>query len=92
LRPNAFAEVTFTDPDTVQKVVVPAEAVVTDGQTAVVFVRQEVKPGHFRFSKRVVVPGRSRDGRTEIQTGLKPGETFVSRGAILLLNALDLES
>jgi membrane fusion protein, heavy metal efflux system len=91
LRPNAFAEVSFIEADKTPRVVVPAESVVTDGQNTVVFVRAEVSPGHYRFTRRQVHLGRSRAGRTEILDGLTPGETFVTRGALLLLNALDLE-
>ena len=34
--------------------------------------------------------GRNREGRTEILSGLAAGEIFVSRGALLILNAIDL--
>jgi cobalt-zinc-cadmium efflux system membrane fusion protein len=91
LRPNAFAEVSFVDADRTQHVVVPSEAVVTDGQTSVVFVREERQPNRYRFLRRQVRTGRSRGGRTELLDGLAPGETYVTHGALLLLNALDLE-
>jgi cobalt-zinc-cadmium efflux system membrane fusion protein len=91
LRPNAFVQVGFVEADGTPRVVVPSDAIVTDGQESVIFVRLEKRPGEFHFIRRDVRVGRSRDGRTEIVTGLEPGETFVSRGAILLLNALDLQ-
>jgi multidrug efflux pump subunit AcrA (membrane-fusion protein) len=69
-------------------VVVEAEAVVTDDQRSFVFV---VDPDHpERFERRAVVPGRQRAGKVELLSGLEPGETYVVRGAILLLNAVDL--
>lgn len=90
LRPNAFARVTFHGTGGEPRVLVPAEAVVTDGQNAVVFVRTEAAPGQYRFERRTARVGRSRDGKTEVLEGLRPGEIFVARGALLLLNALDL--
>jgi len=87
LRPNAFVQVAFaTDgPDRVQ---VPSEAVVTDDQRSFVFVRVPSKPQ--RLERRPVSLGRHRQGQVEIVDGLSPGETFVSKGALLLLNAVDL--
>jgi cobalt-zinc-cadmium efflux system membrane fusion protein len=66
---------------------VPAEAVVSDGLTAVVFVESE--PGVFR--RREVTAGRRTAGKVELLSGVRPGERVVVRGALLLLNALDLE-
>ena len=40
--------------------------------------------------RREVRVGRQRDGRVEIAAGLAPGESYVEKGAILLLNAVDL--
>jgi membrane fusion protein, heavy metal efflux system len=87
LRPNAFVQVSFT-PSEQKHVVVPAEAVVTDDQESFVFVRGSGSPDS--LERREVVPGRQRRGRIEIASGLAPGETYVTKGAILLLNAIDL--
>jgi cobalt-zinc-cadmium efflux system membrane fusion protein len=95
LRPNAFAQVTFpADAVTASQhlVVVPSEAVVTDDQKSVVFVRKAAAGGKTRLERREVQPGRMREGRTEIVSGLGVGESYVARGALLLLNALDLAS
>ncbi len=89
LRPNAFAQVTFTAQGE-PRVVVPTEAVVTDDQKSVVFVSAVGPKGTTRLERRPVQVGRARDGLTEIRSGLAPGETFVSKGALLLLNALDV--
>jgi membrane fusion protein, heavy metal efflux system len=88
LRPNAFAQVTFLPPP-ISRVVVATEAVVSDGQQPVAFVRIEDGSSH-RFERRPVRVGRTRGGKTEILEGLKPGESYVERGALLLLNAIDL--
>ena len=66
---------------------VPTDAVVSDGLQSVVFV--QTAPGRFRRTE--VTVGRQRDGVTEIRGGLTAGERVVSRGALLLLNALSVE-
>jgi len=93
LRPNAFAQVTFAAADAGEKrVVVPAEAIVTDDQKSVVFVKRELPGGATRLERREVMVGRIRDDKAEVVSGLADGETYVARGALLLLNALDLAS
>ena len=89
LRPNAFVQVTFAT-QAAPGVQVPSEAVVTDDQKAIVFVKTGGSDKQSRLERREVRIGRSREGRTEIASGLAVGETFVSRGALLLLNALDI--
>lgn len=85
LRPNAFVQVVFAAGDE-SPIVVPAEAVVTDDQQSFVFVRGADDV----LQRREVALGRQRAGRVEIARGLSPGDTYVTRGAILLLNAVDL--
>lgn len=88
LRPNGFVEVVI-HPDAAQQLVrVPDAALVTQGTRSVVFV--STSPG--RLEPRPVQLGRRRDGETEIRGGLDAGSRFVSRGALLLLNQLDLSS
>jgi cobalt-zinc-cadmium efflux system membrane fusion protein len=89
LRPNAFARVIFP-PASHQLVVVPSEAVVTDDDKSVVFVKQSESGGSTTIHKRTVQLGRSRDGKVELLSGLQAGETYVSKGALLILNAIDL--
>ena len=85
LRPNAFVQVSFAAGGDAQ-VVVPAEAVVTDDQQSFVFVRGAGDA----LQRREVALGRQRAGQVEIVRGLSPGETYVTKGALLLLNAVDL--
>lgn len=87
LRPNAYVDLTFAPRGGAFVVHVPAEAVVSDGAASVVFV--ETKPGVFR--RRAVQVGRQTKEKTEITTGLAAGERVVTTGALLLLNALDVE-
>lgn len=88
LRPNGFVEVVITPDLDTHVVKVPDAAVVTQGNRSVVFVA--TSPG--RLEPRQVQPGRRRDGETEIREGLTEGTRYVSRGAILLLNQVDLSS
>ncbi len=87
LRPNAFVDVELQSDPTQKRVRVPAEAVVTDGQNSVVFVSR----GDGKLERVKVMPGRQRGGEIELRSGLEPGARYVSKGAILLLNQLELE-
>jgi cobalt-zinc-cadmium efflux system membrane fusion protein len=86
LRPNAYVEMTFPPRGDGPVVQVPADAVVSDGAEAVVFV--ETAPGTFR--RRHVQLGRQSRDKVEIASGLKAGERVVVTGALLLLNAIDI--
>lgn len=89
MRPNAFVEAHFAaGSKTVKSVLrVPSASVVSDGMESAVFV--QIAPGHFKRTE--VALGRQHHGLTEIRAGLKEGQRVVSRGALLLLNAIDLE-
>jgi multidrug efflux pump subunit AcrA (membrane-fusion protein) len=88
LRPNGFAQVVPL-PDPTKKVVrVPDGALVTRGSGMVVFV--VTPPG--RLEPHAIKIGRRRDGESEVRDGLAPGTRYISRGAILLLNQVDLAS
>jgi cobalt-zinc-cadmium efflux system membrane fusion protein len=86
LRPNAFVEVTLAADPSRRRVRVPGEAVVSDGKRSVVFVTHDAG----RLERVPVTVGRRRDGEVELQDGLAPGTRYVAKGAILLLNQLDL--
>jgi cobalt-zinc-cadmium efflux system membrane fusion protein len=88
LRPNAFVEVLpLADPNA-KGLKVPDTAVVTDGNRSLVFVAKAAG----RLEPVQVVPGRRRDGEVEIRSGLSPGARYVSRGALLLLNQVELSN
>jgi cobalt-zinc-cadmium efflux system membrane fusion protein len=86
LRPNAMAEVVFRPSSEQKRVRIPSEAVVTDGPRRVVFLARE--GGHLDRTR--VTVGRERDGETEILSGLHVGERYVAKGALLLLNQIEL--
>ena len=87
LRPNAFVDVEIQSDPSQKRIRVPAEAVVTDGQSSVVFISR----GEGQLERVTVTPGRQRSGEVELRSGLDPGSRYVSKGAILLLNQLTLE-
>jgi cobalt-zinc-cadmium efflux system membrane fusion protein len=62
--------------------VVPVEAVVRDGETAVVWVEREP----LLFSRRKIKVGLERDGRVQVLEGIKAGEQVVGRGAVFVDN------
>ena len=86
LRPNAFVEVVPNPIGSVKRIRIPDSAVVSEGTKSVVFVAR----GPGRLEPVEVVTGRRRDGEVEIRSGLAVGTRFVSKGALLLLNQVDL--
>jgi len=88
LRPNSFVDVELQPDPTVKRVRVPAEAVVTEGQRSMVFVAR----GTGKLERVPVTIGRQREGEVELRSGLEPGTRYVGKGAILLLNQLDLSN
>jgi cobalt-zinc-cadmium efflux system membrane fusion protein len=86
LRPNGYVDVTLGVDTTARWVRVPSEAVVTEGEQSVVFVQRDAQT----LVRVPVTLGRTRDGQVEIRSGLEAGTTYVSKGALLLLNQVDL--
>lgn len=87
LRPHQYVETTFAESGTDRVLLVPSAAVVTDGSRSVVFV--ETAPNILK--RRQVRLGRQAKEKTEIITGVAEGDRVVVRGALLLLNAIDIE-
>jgi membrane fusion protein, heavy metal efflux system len=86
LRPNSFVEVIAPAESSDAVIRVADTAVVTTGSKPFAFV--QTAPG--RLEKVAVSTGRRRNGELEVLSGLKSGDTFVSRGALLLLNQVEL--
>jgi len=61
---------------------VPADAVVWQGDQAVVWTEREP----MLFERRLVKTGLEQDGRFEIREGLQAGERVVERGALFVQN------
>jgi membrane fusion protein, heavy metal efflux system len=64
---------------------VPQEAVIWEGEQAVVWVEREPMV----LQRRKIRVGMEQDGRLQVRDGLKSGELVVSRGAIFVQNELD---
>ena len=87
LRPNQFVEATFGPTNQERVIIVPSEAVVTDGAKSIVFV--QTAPGVLK--RREVRLGRQTREKAEIVSGVLEGDRVVVKGALLLLNAIDSE-
>jgi cobalt-zinc-cadmium efflux system membrane fusion protein len=64
---------------------IPSEAVIWEGEQAVVWIEREPMV----LQRRKVKVGMEQDGRMQIRDGLKSGDLVVSRGAIFVQNELD---
>jgi membrane fusion protein, heavy metal efflux system len=86
LKPNTYAKMQFQASTPPGSVEVAAASLVSDGSKQYAYVKNAAG----RFVKRDVVAGAVRDGRVVVFKGIAPGETVVSKGAILLDNQIDL--
>ena len=78
LSPGQYVQV-LVAPDVAEALLVPSEAVIDDGvQTRVIALRGD------RFVPVAVRTGRSAGGRTEVLSGLSPGERVVASGQFLI--------
>jgi cobalt-zinc-cadmium efflux system membrane fusion protein len=64
---------------------IPSEAVIWEGEQAVVWIEREPMV----LQRRRVKVGMEQDGRMQVRDGLKSGDLVVSRGAIFVQNELD---
>ena len=64
---------------------IPSEAVIWEGEQAVVWTEREPMV----LQRRKVKVGLEQDGRIQVRDGLKSGDLVVSRGAIFVQNELD---
>ena len=75
LLPGAFANVELTLGETLDALLVPAEALIPDFETSFVYVVVDGK-----VDRRKVVTGIRTDSRVQILSGLEPGDTVVTSG------------
>lgn len=71
-----FVDVTFFTNSKSGVVLVPTEAILTDGQTDYVFVVNAEN----KAEKKVVTTGLASDNRTEVTSGLEVGQLLVTVG------------
>jgi cobalt-zinc-cadmium efflux system membrane fusion protein len=82
LKADMFASFKITTADSVTALAVPVDAVIREGDVAVVWVEREP----LVYERRPVRIGIEQDGQLQIREGLAPGEMAVARGAIFLDN------
>jgi len=78
-RPGLFVTAEIIVGEEAAAVLVPNDAIQTIENQPVVFVAEEDA-----FAKRAVILGGSDDARSQVLSGLKPGERYVSKGAFIL--------
>ncbi len=79
LKPEMFASIRVLRA-AAERVVIPPSAVLRDGATSSVFVRQPTG----RYERRPIVLGQSVENGVEVMSGLQPGDVIVVEGAALL--------
>jgi cobalt-zinc-cadmium efflux system membrane fusion protein len=82
LKADMFASFKITTADSITALAVPVEAVIREGDVAVVWIQREP----LVYERRPVRIGIEQDGQMQIREGLAPGEIAVARGAIFLDN------
>jgi membrane fusion protein, heavy metal efflux system len=82
LKPAMFGSIRLLR-STSQGIVVPSTAVIREGNMAYAFVSE----GNGRYQRRTVTLGRTFGDSIEVENGLKPGDTVVTQGALLLREA-----
>lgn len=83
LKPQMFASFSIRKAVEGDAILVPSMAVIHEGDTARVWV---MRPDKLLAARNVTV-GDERDGRIEILSGLRPGETIVTSGALFVNEA-----
>ncbi len=90
LRAGMFTEVGFytgTNETTGEELVVPSAAIQRTGDKTIVFVPREGEAGAFEV--RQIEAGGETEGYTRIVSGLKLGETVVTKGSFILKTQLE---
>jgi len=85
LRPNAHVQLRFLDASPAP-VELPASAVLSDGAASYVYLRDGAA-----LLRHAVTVGSAHAGKVAVLAGLSPGDTVVTRGAILLDNQIQLD-
>jgi cobalt-zinc-cadmium efflux system membrane fusion protein len=85
LKPEMFAKVDVMNPAGRKIILVPAQAVLNDGDKSIVIVASE---GNVFRARRVEV-GPEVDGKVRLLAGLRPGEKIVTDGAIFMKREID---
>jgi membrane fusion protein, heavy metal efflux system len=87
LKPEMFAKVDVLNAAGHKLILVPAQAVLNDGDKSIVIVASE---GNVFRARRVEV-GPENDGKVRLLSGLRPGEKIVTDGAIFMKREIDTQ-
>lgn len=79
LKPEMFATIQLVR-STSPAVLIPASGVIREGMSSYVYVQRKAS----EFEKRAVTLRPTEGDQIEVQSGVKPGETVVTEGALLL--------
>ena len=80
LKPGMFADVEITTGAICDALVIPDNAIQSDGEDQIVFVALDAN----HFEKRVVRLGRNEGGAVQVLEGVKAGEKVVTEGSFIL--------
>lgn len=90
LRAGMFTEVGFytgTTEATGEELVIPSEAIQREGDKTIVFIPKEDEPGAFEV--REIEIGGEFEGYTAVKSGLKLGESVVTKGSFTLKTQME---
>jgi len=80
LKAGMFADIEIVTTVLDNVLLIPDDALQTDGENPIVFVALDGN----KFEKRVVKPGLEQQGRVQVLEGLKAGEKIVTQGSFIL--------
>jgi membrane fusion protein (multidrug efflux system) len=84
LRPGMFATIQTEQPEQNEVVTVPRTAISYNTYGDFVFAVEKNDNGDLVVKRRTVTTGQTRDGRVAVLSGLKAGDTVVSKGLLRL--------
>ncbi len=84
LRPGMFADVEITTAVARGALLIPADAIQTEGGNQIVFLALSDR----QFQRRVVQLGRTENGQVEVRAGLNAGDRVVTAGSFILKSEL----
>lgn len=84
LRPGMFATILTSQPENKEVITVPRTAISYNTYGDFVFVIEENNQGTQVVKRRSVTTGETRDGQISVLSGLKAGETVISKGLLRL--------
>jgi cobalt-zinc-cadmium efflux system membrane fusion protein len=85
LKPEMFAKVIITDTGDHKRLMIPAKAVLSDGEKSKVVLALEDR----KFKTRVIKVGPESDGQVRVLDGLRVGEKIVTDGALFLKQEIE---